>query len=227
MAPHRFDHDPDRNPGPPRDSGPVTTRPRPLALLAGGDRRSIGRSNEVVRLVLARPALSRELFAGLALGDPVVRLRAADALEKVTRVRPDLLGLHGAALLRLAAGEAQPEVRWHLAQMIPRLALAPAERRTAARIVRRWLADRSRIVQVFALQALADLAKDDPRLRSLALRLVRARMAVGGPAVRARGRRLLRELGEAPAGRSGRRSQLPRRNPGPAGPGSVRGRRSP
>jgi hypothetical protein len=43
--------------------------------LEGGDRRSIGWSNEVVAEVLARPELFGALFAGLSVDDPVVRLR--------------------------------------------------------------------------------------------------------------------------------------------------------
>ena len=50
-----------------------------LKKLSGGDRRSIGRSNEVVAEVLTRPALLRHVFEGLAGDDPVLRMRAADA----------------------------------------------------------------------------------------------------------------------------------------------------
>src|SRR5271170_8027912 len=60
-----------------------------LKKLSGGDRRSIGRSNEVVDHVLAHPAHLSHVFEGLAVDDPVVRMRAADAIEKITARRPD------------------------------------------------------------------------------------------------------------------------------------------
>src|SRR5271155_4223187 len=56
--------------------------------LEGGDRRSIGRSDEVARLVSKNLALLPQLVAGLWSEHPVVRMRAADALEQVTRAHP-------------------------------------------------------------------------------------------------------------------------------------------
>lgn len=55
-----------------------------LERVAGGDRRSIGRSNEVVAAVLHEPSLFGVLFGGLWKSDPLIRMRAADALEKIT-----------------------------------------------------------------------------------------------------------------------------------------------
>ena len=57
-------------------------------LLAGGTRQSLGRSGEAVSLVAERPQEFAALIACLWDEDPVVRMRAADAAEKVTRDRP-------------------------------------------------------------------------------------------------------------------------------------------
>jgi hypothetical protein len=65
-----------------------------LALLEGGDRRTIGRSNQVAELVSADPMLFPALIAGLSSADPLVCMRAADAAEKVTQTHPDLLQPH-------------------------------------------------------------------------------------------------------------------------------------
>ncbi len=62
-----------------------------LASLSGGDRRSTGRSDEIVTVVLADPALFGQLIAGLSNPDPLIRMRTADAAEKVTLQRPELL----------------------------------------------------------------------------------------------------------------------------------------
>ena len=63
-----------------------------LKKLQGGDRRSIGKVDEVVDQVLGSAALFEELINGLLVNDPVVRMRSADAVEKVTRVKPELAG---------------------------------------------------------------------------------------------------------------------------------------
>lgn len=62
-----------------------------LQQLAGGDFRSIGKSNEVVRAVISNPRLFSELFAGLLQDDPIIRMRVADAVEKITAQKPELL----------------------------------------------------------------------------------------------------------------------------------------
>ncbi len=82
-----------------------------LKKLSGGNRGSIGRSNEVVAAVLARPALFPALFAGFANDDPVVRMRAADAIEKITTQRPELLQPFKRKLLAIAGSSDQQKVR--------------------------------------------------------------------------------------------------------------------
>lgn len=62
-----------------------------LEKLAGGDCRSIGRSNKVVADVLRNPSLFPGVFAGLLEEDPLIRMRAADAIEKITARIPKLL----------------------------------------------------------------------------------------------------------------------------------------
>lgn len=162
-----------------------------LAQLTGGDRRSIGQSNHVAASVLAKPHRVRELFDGLTDADPVVRARAADALEKVSARRPDLLQPFKAKLLEVAAEVAQIEVRWHVAQLLPRMALSPRERERAFGLFVGYLADESRIVRTFALQAIADLSQGDMKLRAVAKTLLRRAAASGSPAMKARARKLL------------------------------------
>jgi hypothetical protein len=55
-----------------------------LKKLEGGDLRSIGRAEEVVGDILENPALFGEVFDGMLSEDPRVRMRSADALEKVS-----------------------------------------------------------------------------------------------------------------------------------------------
>jgi hypothetical protein len=118
-----------------------------IAKLQGSDRRSIGRSEEVVSEVLADPGQFRLVFDAMLMPDPVVRMRAADAVEKLTRRRPDLLrGLEGRLLTEVTAID-QQEVRWHVAQLLPRLALTPQQRTQAVVILQGLLDDDSRIMR--------------------------------------------------------------------------------
>jgi hypothetical protein len=162
-----------------------------LALLSGGDRRSVGRSDAVAAMVLARPALFRALIKGLWDQDAVVRMRAADAAEKVSRQHPKLLQPFKKELLGLLAETKEQELRWHMAQMIPRLSLTAAERAHAASILRNYLDDRSSIVKTFAMQGLADFALADEKLLPATTELLDRLTRTGTPAMRARGRKLL------------------------------------
>ena len=176
-------------------NGPVT---HPLvAKLQGTDRRSIGRSEEVVGDVLADPGQFRLVFDAMLGPDPVVRMRAADAVEKITRRRPDLLrGLEDRVLTEVAAID-QQEVRWHVAQLLPRLALTPPQRARAITILRGFLDDDSRIVRTFAMQALADLAEHDEQMRRWVRPLLAELTRTGTPAMRSRGRTAPRPPGAA------------------------------
>jgi HEAT repeat protein len=62
-----------------------------LSKLRGGDRRSIGKVGEVVCAVRKKPDLFNDLVTGLFDEDPVVRMRAADAMEKISSDNPEFL----------------------------------------------------------------------------------------------------------------------------------------
>ncbi len=165
-----------------------------LALLEGGDRRSIGRSDQVAAMVSRNPRLFPKLIAGLWSEDPIVRMRAADATEKVTRTNPKLLWPFKKELLGLMGEAKEQELRWHLAAIVPRLPLNAKERQLASSLLNGYLEDRSSIVKTFALQGLADLGNDDPSLRLEALGTLREATRTGTPAMKARSRNLLIKL---------------------------------
>jgi hypothetical protein len=165
-----------------------------LRKLTGGDRRSIGRSEEVVALVLRQPASFTELIRGLRSEDPLLRMRAADAAEKASLRQPDLLKPFKAGLLRLLHETEQQELRWHLAQMVPRLPLSRRERARAVGDFRHYLQDRSSIVKTFAMQALVDMACMDKSLLPEIKILLQDSFGNGTAAMKARGRKLLRQL---------------------------------
>ncbi len=168
--------------------------------LSGTDRRSTGRADEVARDVLARPALFGALVDAMTSPDAVVRMRAADAAEKATRSRPDLLEPHTARLLDEVALVPQQEVRWHVAQMLPRMALTQEQRARAVAILERYLDDESSIERTLAMQSLADLAAQDEALCERVRPIIEQLTATGTPAMRSRGRRLLDQLSQGQRG---------------------------
>jgi hypothetical protein len=88
----------------------------------------------------------------------------------------------------------QIELRWHLAQMVPRLKLTPRERQRAVLAMQSYLSDKSSIVRTFAMQALADFAERNGSLRHVVVDTIRRATKNGTAAMRARGRKLLAKL---------------------------------
>ena len=162
-------------------------------MLEGSDRRSIGRADEAARLVLGEPRRFRDLIKCLWDENPVVRMRAADAAEKISAKEPRLLDRHKAELLGLLEDAEQIELRWHLAAMVPRLRLTALERQRAAAALQRYLEDRSSIVKTFAMQGLADLSQNDASLRGRVKQLLDEAVQSGTSAMKARARKLLKK----------------------------------
>jgi hypothetical protein len=159
--------------------------------LRGGDRRSIGRSDQVAQQIAKNPKLFAEVLAATLDANPVVRMRAADAIEKASAIYPSLLEPHKRIILNKIAVIPQQEVRWHVAQILPRLKLTPKERNHAMSILFDYLEDKSSIVKTFAMQALFDFAQTDSRLRKRILPILEFLTSNGAAAMRARGRKLL------------------------------------
>ncbi|MGD0989260.1 MAG: hypothetical protein ABR874_15710 [Candidatus Sulfotelmatobacter sp.] len=165
-----------------------------LSLLEGGDRRMIGRADEVAAMVSKQPQLFPELMAGLWSSDPLVCMRAADAVEKITRERRELLQPYRKKLLQLMNEASQQELRWHLALMVPRLRLNAGELRTAVFALSAYLEDRSSIVKTCALQGLAELAEGAEEIRPAVVKVLRRAAQSGTPAMKARSLKLLHRL---------------------------------
>ncbi len=72
-----------------------------LDKLLGGDRRSIGRADEV--------------FYGMTHADLLIRMRCSDVIEKVCRLYPEYLQPYREPLIKDVARVSQKEVRWHVA----------------------------------------------------------------------------------------------------------------
>ena len=104
-----------------------------MEMLSGGHPNSLGRTEEVVGLVLADGSRLEQLLGCLDDPDEVVRMRAGDALEKVCRERPEWFEPRVDQLLGEIGAIPQPSVQWHTAQMLGHLhARLDAEQRQRA-----------------------------------------------------------------------------------------------
>jgi len=164
-------------------------------VLSGGDLRSIGHVDAVVAYVGNDPDRFSELMTGLTDDRPVVRMRSADAIEKVTRRHPKLLQAHQASLSQQLHRAIQQEVRWHLAQLMPRLTWTEDEAADIVQMLTDWIdTETSNIVIVNSLQAIFDLSAMHSRFRDELKTLLETQIEIGSPAVKSRSKKLLQKL---------------------------------
>ena len=169
-------------------------------LVVGRHRLDVGQACKVAELVLANPRKIRQLIDCLWDEDPGVANRAADALERTTYHQPKIAQPCKEALIGLLAEAQQNKLRWNLAMLVPRLQLSVTETRRAAAALRRYLDDQGSIVKTAAMHGLTMLTKHDPDLLPEVVDMLRILSRSGTPAMRARGRILLKQL-ELPAKR--------------------------
>jgi hypothetical protein len=144
--------------------------PAKFNKLKGGDLRSIGSSTAIISEITNQNKFDK-LFQGLFDTDRLVVMRAADAIEKITKIHPEYLDSHKKELLELFQTANHIELKWHLAQLIPRLIirlkLDEKEMGMAWDKLTLWALDRSgsRIVRINSMQALFDIQKQCPELK--------------------------------------------------------------
>lgn len=92
-----------------------------LEKLSGGTLISDGRADEVVGEVLDDMSLLPKLVEGLQEEDDVIRGRAADVLEKISRFHPEKMIPNLQTFMDLAVNDSVPMVRWHLAMIFGRM----------------------------------------------------------------------------------------------------------
>ena len=110
-------------------------------MLTGGHHNSLGRTQEVVEIVIDDKRRLDELFTCLDSPDELIRLRAGDALEKVCRQRNAWFVSSADRFLAEIGKIDQPSVQWHTAQILDHLLpdLTDEQRRGAADLLRSYL----------------------------------------------------------------------------------------
>lgn len=165
-----------------------------LDKLKGGDRRSIGRADEVVSDIQKNRSLFKEVFKGLYSDDQVVRMRSADVVEKISRQNPGLLAGFEKTIIKELSQIEQQEVCWHVSLLLPRLSYTKAQEKEIFEILKGYLSHKSKIVNVNAMEALAILATKNNAILQDVKQIIKLKVASGSPAIQARGGKLLKRL---------------------------------
>jgi HEAT repeat protein len=119
-------------------------------------------ANEAAAFVLSNPEVYPELYEGLSVEDDVIRSRASDALEKVARVKPELLKDKLPELIDIAKTESVPAVKLHLAMIFGHLAVYEAEKEELISILVHLLRDTSVFAKGWAITSLCILGRRYP-----------------------------------------------------------------
>ena len=173
----------------------ATNKMNLLSKLKGGDLRSIGKADEVARQIGDNQKLFDEIFQGIFDTDPIIRMRAADAIEKVSQKYPQLLKKHKNKILKNLVNFEQQEVKWHIALMVSYLNLTTIESEKVFTELSKWANDdKSKIVRVNSMQALADISMKKNNIKAKTLALIKEQMETGTPSLMSRGRKLLKQL---------------------------------
>lgn len=136
-------------------------------ILSGGDLRSIGKSNAIISTIKNQKDFD-ELFTYLFHNDRIIVMRAADAVEKITGSHPHYLTKHKEEIIELCNVAKDIELKWHLAQLIPRIHLNEKEFSNAWNTLTNWARDKtnSRIVRVNSIQGLYEMLKNERELEN-------------------------------------------------------------
>lgn len=132
-------------------------------LMVGGKSNSLGLAAQVISQVLQDQSLLDELYQCMFSHDAWVRMRAADAFEKVCREHPDWIEPYIDRLQRELAGpEQQASIQWHLAQIYPQVTLTAKQKQHALTWLRTTLSSPTIdwIVAANCMQALAFFTKN-------------------------------------------------------------------
>jgi len=136
-----------------------------LEWLKGKDLRSDGSANQAAEAVLQQPVLLEDLIDGLNSEEVVVRGRACDALEKMTRERPDLTIAFLPLLLDTLRKDRLMMVRMHLAMALGHLALYPESVPRTLPALLELLEDSAVFTRSWAIVSLCIIARLYPRHR--------------------------------------------------------------
>lgn len=167
-------------------------------MLSGGNPRTLGQSAKAIELVLTDSSRLKELMDCIFSGDEIVRMRASDALEKLSRQKPEWFKPFVGQLLNDWPTVRQPSVQWHLAQMLSEVSLSKQEKQKAILVLKNNLeAMDDWIVTNLTLESLATFARDTSLNRNQFKTILYSQLKSRHKSVRSRVNKLLLEFGNA------------------------------
>lgn len=130
-------------------------------LSKDGKKNSIAGVDDVILLVLNDKDRLEELYQVMFHEDAWVRMRAADAFEKVCRIRPDWITLFIDRIQSELADSQQASIRWHIAQIYEQVELNDTQKARAIEWLKNILSssDIDWIVSANCMSALAFFAR--------------------------------------------------------------------
>jgi hypothetical protein len=164
--------------------------------LSHGTTRDLGPTNQIVREALHRHSLVKELVDALSDERIVVAHRAANALKKIQRSKPELLEPFAKQILKRALATEHMHTRWSLTIILGELPLRHRDKSLAVDLMFEALTSRSALQRVFALQALTNYAQNDPALRTRMQPILQRALTDPSAAIRARTRKLISQLNQ-------------------------------
>lgn len=132
-------------------------------LTSGGHANSLGRVNEVIETTLSNKLRLDELYDCMFDNDAWVRMRAADAFEKICRVHPEWLLPYVEKIADELSTSSQPSIQWHLAQIYRQVVLTNEQKHFAIDWLKKLLSSKEVdwIVATNAMDTLATFIKDN------------------------------------------------------------------
>ncbi|HEX8182679.1 MAG TPA: hypothetical protein VF575_03695 [Candidatus Saccharimonadales bacterium] len=165
-------------------------------LSVGGKSNSLGKVSEIIDATLSDQSRLNELYECLFDDDAWVRMRAADAIEKVCRQKPDWLLSYIDKFIAKLAESNQPSIQWHLSQIYAQVDLTLTQKQFVIKWLENLLAN-SRIdwiVAANAMDTLAQFTRDGSFKKDKMLALLAIQQQHKSNAVVRRATKLLTEL---------------------------------
>ena len=165
-----------------------------LALLSGGDRRSIADSDRVRALIDRRPSRLKELIALTTHDDWLVTQRALDLLEKFAHEHPDWVEPYKKVFIGPLSGSDKWEIRLQIVRALPLFRWTAAQRRRVEAILLDNIAYPQTFVRAWALDSLTTVAEHNTKLMPIVLQTIEAFEQSPKKALQARARAIRARL---------------------------------
>lgn len=168
-------------------------------LSVGGKSNSLGRVNDVIQEVFSDKTLVEELYACMFSENAWVRMRAADAFEKVCREYPERIEPYIDRIQKELSGSRQPSIQWHIAQIYQEVSLTDEQKKGALK----WLTDLLStkeidwIVAANAMTALVYFTKRGNFTKKKLIRLLEIQLSHKSNAVRKKANKFIDEISKA------------------------------